>query len=364
MEVSKIKKYIDQNVYQAAKERLNYVIDTFDRVFVSFSGGKDSLVVLKLMEEIYEERGITKPIDVIFRDEELIQDDVIEFVNSFKNNPRFNLRYYAVRQQSVKYILGKIHSYIQWDNDRPLIRPRPADAIIDPLDRVHNQNTMDEFLFEGIKGKIAYLMGIRADESLVRLRSVINKKNDNFLTKSQSNNVIICKPIYDWTEKDIFRYFYEKDIKYCVTYDIQAMAGKALRVATPLLAESAKQFDMVRKMYPTFYEQIISIFPEMIMQERYYKDLDRESIFYTYPHSFDGVRQYIDETIEDPKQRKKFKGFVQTAESIRNKKMKAGSTNLGGYPVLHVFKAIVSGAKQMIQPKLKPSEKDLKYEGL
>src|SRR4051794_40656547 len=111
--MSKVKDYIDLDVYTAAKQRVNYIIDTFDRVFVSFSGGKDSLVVLKLVEEVYQERGIMRPIDVIFRDEEVIQDDVIDFVNTFQSNPRYNLRYYAVQQASTKYILGKIHSYVQ-----------------------------------------------------------------------------------------------------------------------------------------------------------------------------------------------------------------------------------------------------------
>jgi predicted phosphoadenosine phosphosulfate sulfurtransferase len=357
-----LKQYLDIDVLTAAKQRINYIIDTFDQLWVSFSGGKDSLAVLKLVEEVYQERGITRPINVIFRDEEVIQDDVIDYVESFRLDPRYNFKYYAVRQKSVKYILGQVIQYEQWANDRPHVRQKPAHALTDPLDRLHDQNTMDKFLFEGVKGRIAFLQGIRADESLIRLRSVVNRFTDNYIATGAIPNVKICKPIYDWSQKDIFKYFYDRQIKYCVTYDIQAIAGKALRVATPLLAESAKQFDVLKRMYPTFYEQVIAVFPEMLLQERYYKELDRDAIFEKYPHSFDGIRQYLYETQSNKKLLKKFLGYVRDCEAIR--KGKKNTTNLGGYPVLHVFKAIVSGGKQMIQPKIKPSQKDLEYEGL
>lgn len=359
-----MKRYLEMNVYQAALERINHVVDTFDRVDVSFSGGKDSLAVLHLLEEVYKARGIHRPINVVFRDEELIQDDVINFVLQYRDNPRYNFRYYAVQQLSTKYILGTAHNYIQWDPARKWIREKPAFALTGDPARVYDQNKMDAFIFQDVPGKIAFLMGIRADESMVRMQSVMKKTVDNYITKPMSDiaNVRIIKPIYDWRELDVFKYFFEQGIQYCPTYDVQLFAGKALRVATPLIAESAKQFDMVRRMYPTFYEQIISIFPEMVLQERYSRDIDRESIFDKYPHTFAGILQYIREEIPDADKRKKFTGYVKNAQHIRA--TKPDSKNLGGYPVLHVFKAIYSGNKQMIQPKAKPSPKDLKYEGL
>jgi predicted phosphoadenosine phosphosulfate sulfurtransferase len=359
--LKKVKNYTDQDVYTAAKERIAHIIDTFDRVFVSFSGGKDSLAVLKLVEEVYLDRGISRKIDVIFRDEEVIQEDVIHFVEKTMANPRYNFRYYAVRQESIIYVLGNPSPYIQWDNGRRHVRPKPLYAIVDTQDRVHNQNSMDSFLFDGVKGKIAFLQGIRADESLVRLNSVVRKTVDNFITKSKAKNVMICKPIYDWSQKDVFRYFFEKNIEYCQTYDLQIIARKPLRVATALVAESAKHFYTLKTIYPLFYEQIISIWPQMLLQERYFEHLDRDGIYDQYPHSFDGIRKYIRDTQPDKELAKKFTGFVNACEKIRNSKT---SDNLGGYPVLHVFRAIVSGSKQMIMAKIKPTKKDIEYEGL
>jgi predicted phosphoadenosine phosphosulfate sulfurtransferase len=39
----------DKNVYEAARERIAWIFDQFERVYVSFSGGKDSGVLLNLV---------------------------------------------------------------------------------------------------------------------------------------------------------------------------------------------------------------------------------------------------------------------------------------------------------------------------
>ena len=37
-----------KNVYEAANERIEYIFNNFERVYLSFSGGKDSGVMLNL----------------------------------------------------------------------------------------------------------------------------------------------------------------------------------------------------------------------------------------------------------------------------------------------------------------------------
>ena len=39
------------NVLQAAKDRINYTFDNFERVYISFSAGKDSTLMLHLVME-------------------------------------------------------------------------------------------------------------------------------------------------------------------------------------------------------------------------------------------------------------------------------------------------------------------------
>jgi predicted phosphoadenosine phosphosulfate sulfurtransferase len=46
-----IKHYRDVNVLEAARNRINLVFDNFERIYVAFSGGKDSTVMFHLVME-------------------------------------------------------------------------------------------------------------------------------------------------------------------------------------------------------------------------------------------------------------------------------------------------------------------------
>lgn len=43
-----IRRYTEQNVYEALQDRLHFLFEEFDNIFVSFSGGKDSGLLLNL----------------------------------------------------------------------------------------------------------------------------------------------------------------------------------------------------------------------------------------------------------------------------------------------------------------------------
>ena len=47
----------DQNVYDAALDRINYLYDRFDNIIVSFSGGKDSTALLNITLEVARKRN-------------------------------------------------------------------------------------------------------------------------------------------------------------------------------------------------------------------------------------------------------------------------------------------------------------------
>ncbi len=230
------------------------------------------------------------------------------------------------------------YTTLQWDPAREHIRPIPPWAIrLPPGDtRVFDQYTMDTFAAAKFKGKVAFLTGIRAQESLVRFRASVNKLNDSYINASSDPRVSLCKPIYDFSENDVFKFFYDNDARYCPIYDAEHVAGGSLRVSTPLHAESAKDFGRHRTISPIFYQQVVTLFPEMLLQERYWSQLDRGSVQAEYGQDLDGVRRYIDEHV-DPSQRataiKHFESVVQMAEK-----------NPAAWPAAHVLKWAMGGA--------------------
>lgn len=158
--------YVENNVYQEALKRIEEAFYTFDTLVVAFSGGKDSLGCLHLVKEFYDSIGYKQKVKVLFRDEELIPDDVIDFVNKYKDCDWVEMLYFATELESEKYILGEKVKYIQWDRNRKHIRPKPEGSI--SFDRVYSQYDMDEVLVNYYKGKIGVVTGVRASESLIR----------------------------------------------------------------------------------------------------------------------------------------------------------------------------------------------------
>jgi len=72
--------YLEQNVFEASKERINWVFDTFERIYVSFSGGKDSTVMLHLVMEEAIKRN--KKVGVMFIDWECQLTHTIDHIRN------------------------------------------------------------------------------------------------------------------------------------------------------------------------------------------------------------------------------------------------------------------------------------------
>lgn len=341
---------LNMNVYEAAKIRIREIIQTFDQVFVSFSGGKDSLVALNIVQEVYDDLGIKEKLKVIFRDEEVIPDDVIKFVQDIYHSGRFDFRYFCIPLRSEKYVLGNKVEYVQWDKNRRHIREVPDFAITD-WDHVYDQYNSGPITTGYAKGRKCVITGIRADESLMRYQGIIAKKNKPYIAASNEPDIFLGRVIYDFSEKDIFKYLYDHKIQYCEIYDKQMFNGEAMRVSTPLHAEAAKKLFKLKTIYPVFYDQLVSLFPDIEIQARYFRDIDRYAIIEKYPHTFEGIITYINDNIDVSMQEIAMYRVMQTRKSRINN-IAVGKGRYGGYPVLYVFKAIVNGGyKRRILPK-------------
>ena len=361
--------YQETNVYEEAKNRIRSIIPLYDHIFVSFSGGKDSLVILELVKEVYEEMGITDKINVVFRDEELIPDDVIDLVTEVYHDPQIEMRYYAVPMKSRMFILGETKPYIQWDENREWMRPKPDFAItqLHPKNEPLVQHEMNPLIYKDVRGSIAVINGIRAGESLMRFNACMASRGKmNWVNKDAAKNVVFCKPIFDWSEVDVFKYFFDRNVKYCDIYDKEMFAKAPLRVSTPLHAQALSYLQRMQEMYPMFFEQLCSVFPEVIAHQRYWKDYDQFGTIQNYPKSFEGIEMYIDDNITDKKASRIAKAALHQAQIQKDSNRRAGrypKEQCWGFPLLYVFKKIIKGDYAYgMNPKDIPSPGEAEYE--
>jgi predicted phosphoadenosine phosphosulfate sulfurtransferase len=366
------KHHLDIDVLTAAKKRIKNALFDFDACAVAFSGGKDSLATLKLVDEVRKENNMPGKTKVFFRDEELIPETVISFVQSIYESGEYEFYYYAIPLESQKYILGDVKTYVQWDKNRKHLREPPQYAITLKNDeyRILDQYSTDEFIAKNFSGSVAFFTGMRASESLNRLNMFLkNTTMDNYIHKKTKRVATVC-PLYDWEEDDIFLYFFKAGIRYCSIYDQQMLNNEELRVATPLHSEAAKRLYKIKTRDPVFYQQLIDLFPEMIVQERYQREYKNTSNtlkpLTDYPPTAQGVLNMIYDNVADPHQAKIARQQALKAISARENallKNEGAKDNFGGYPLLYIMEQIANGSfKRYIKVCLKSEMKPQYFE--
>lgn len=269
--------YKETNVYDAANERLKLIFENFERVYVSFSGGKDSGVLLNLVLDYVKANGIKKKIGVQIMDNEANYSLSLEFMHSII---RKNLEYLDVYWCCLPITLPcTVSAYdTEWqcwgekDKER-WIRPLPQDDYIvnfqnHPFDWFVENMPYDLF-WDGFaewysQGKsCANLIGIRTAESLNRYRAIMNPDKEMFMgkpwTKKNTEHTYNCYPIYDWRGEDIWTANAKFDWEYNKLYDVFYRAGvpvSKMRVASPFMSESKSSLSMYRVIDPDCWARL------------------------------------------------------------------------------------------------------------
>lgn len=271
-----MKVYLNKNVYEAAKERIEYIFDEFEHICVSFSGGKDSGTVLNMC--IDEARKRNRKIGVLFIDLEAFYEKTIEFIERmFKDNVDVLEPYWICLPMESPNSLSYLEpTWIWWDKEKePIwVRKMPKNKWVinesnNPLDFYKKNMPFEEFIkyfgdWYGNGEKTATLVGIRTDESLNRFRAIAGEKGtykDQIFSTKVTDTTYNFYPIYDWSVEDIWIYNgrFEKD--YNKLYDLFYKAGVSIhkmRVDEPFGNEAKAGLSMFRVIEPQTWGKVVN----------------------------------------------------------------------------------------------------------
>lgn len=237
-----VKRHLGVTVLAAAEQRIAYLFDEFDRVYVSFSGGKDSTVMLHLVMREAIRRG--RRVGVLIVDLEaqyaLTMEHVAACVAMYR--PHIDLYWVALPLILRNAVSQFEPRWMCWDPDRRAdwVRPPPAGAIVeeDAFPFFRRGMEFEEFVpafgeWYADGALTACCVGIRTQESLNRWRTIASptkrRYNARGWTTWISGSVYNAYPIYDWTTEDVWTYHgRNRDLPYNRLYDRMHAAGLSL----------------------------------------------------------------------------------------------------------------------------------------
>ncbi len=262
------------NVLTAARERIAWAFGTFPRIYVSFSGGKDSTVMLHLVMD--EAIRLGRKVGVLFVDLEGQYRITIDHIQTCYDLYRGHIEpYWVALPIHLRNAVSQFETHwVCWDQNKRADWVRdPADmAITDPATFPFFRHAMEfeeftpQFGHWFAKDKLcACFVGIRADESLNRYRTVAGhgtKFEGRRWTQYCGRTLYNVYPIYDWRTEDIWTYHARfPDKPHNRLYDLMHQAGLTIhqmRICQPYGDDQRKGLWLFHLIEPDTWARIVA----------------------------------------------------------------------------------------------------------
>lgn len=322
----------DENVVEAARDRISYIFDEFENIIVSVSGGKDSTTLAHLA--LTEAHKRDRRIGIFFLDEEVVYDSTVKQIRYLMSlYPENTIKYWfqfpfnltnstsLSEGQLICWEPGKSKiwmrhkepdsiQHIPWDKNKTHIRDKNKGFGF--YDVIENFNMSRE--------NTAFLVGLRATESPNRWRAVTKNpgyKDCMWCTKIKGGN---CNasfyPLYDWNFHDIWKYIYDTGIRYSAIYDYQWKKGlgiQEIRVSSLIHEKSFKALVDLPEFEPKTYDRLLNRIKGISIGNLYGKD-NKMLRCRKLPKNYDSWLEYRDfllETYPDPEKKPIFEKRFQ-----------------------------------------------------
>lgn len=274
------REYESKDVYTALQERLKLIFEEFDNIYISFSGGKDSGLLLNLVLDYRREHFPDKKIGVFHQDFEAQYTVTTEYIERTFERIKGEVEpYWVCLPMATRTALSSYEMYwYPWDDTKKecWVRDMPKkDYVIhqgnNPIFtyryRMHQEDLAKQFgrwykMSHGDK-KTVCLLGIRAEESLQRYSGFLNKKygyNGECWISRQFKDVWCASPMYDWALSDVWHANYHFNYDYNRLYDLYYMAGltpSQMRVASPFNDYSKDSLNLYRVIDPEIWVKLV-----------------------------------------------------------------------------------------------------------
>lgn len=271
----------DVNVCEAAVERLEIIFKEFDNISVSFSGGKDSGVMLNLVIDYMRKNDIKNKISVMHIDYEAQYQMTTDYVDDTFEKNKDIIDYYRICMPIKAQCATSMYQdhWIPWEPEKRdiWVRDLPVESINidnhsfdfwkDAMWDYELQNEFSRWLHKKNGAKTtAILVGIRTQESLNRWRAIFSERNQNKYksygwTNEVYTDVYNAYPIYDWLTSDVWVANAKFGYEYNELYDLFHQAGLTIdqmRVASPFNDYAKDSLHLYRVIDPNNWGRMIS----------------------------------------------------------------------------------------------------------
>jgi len=271
------KVYNNKTVLEASKERISLTFDNFEKIYISFSGGKDSSVMTHLV--LAEAKKRNRKVGLLIIDLEAQYNDTIHHIEQMIEmyNEYIELHWICAELLLRNAVSNYEPRWVCWDENKKDIWVRQKPLLASNLtqyDFYQPKMEFEEFMvifgewFSEGKNTCAFI-GIRSDESLHRYRAITSRKdglmfnNWKWSTKV-SKNLFNIYPIYDWRTEDIWVFHGKyKNLIHNKIYDKMMMAGVKIsqqRLCQPYGDDQRKGLWLYHILEPdTWYKLIVRV---------------------------------------------------------------------------------------------------------